>query len=306
MRYAIALFLFLLLFGECAMAQRPLNVPTQTLGGKQFWGDVYLYGGWRIQENVFTGHHRLLDPRDVRRAWGTRAQCEAVLMEARNAGTAMLASPRLCLLIHGYLRSKDSLSKLKLALEAEGFTVYAINYPSTQFDLDTLCRRTESLLAQVSNDFVQVNVVTHSMGGIIARGILSAAPLKGGGRLVMLAPPNQGARMADLLLAWWPSKYISGPAGKELATDAWAFARRAGIPASPYAIIAGGRGNDEGYNPAIPGDDDGIVGVDETRLAGAAAWHRVNAAHTFIMDNEDAIRHVCAFLRDVPPSGGGN
>ena len=42
-----------------------------TLGGKVFWGDNFIYAGWRIQENVVTGHHRLLDPDDVRQAWGT-------------------------------------------------------------------------------------------------------------------------------------------------------------------------------------------------------------------------------------------
>ena len=32
------------------------NIPVPTLGGRQFWGDVLFYQGWRIQENVFTKH----------------------------------------------------------------------------------------------------------------------------------------------------------------------------------------------------------------------------------------------------------
>ena len=48
-----------------------LAVPT--LGGRQFWSDRLVYGGWRIQENFLTGHSRLLDAGNVRRAWGTFA-----------------------------------------------------------------------------------------------------------------------------------------------------------------------------------------------------------------------------------------
>jgi len=279
-----------------AMAQRPLNIPTPTLGGKQFWGDVYLYGGWRIQQNVLTQGHRLLDARDLRRAWGTLAHCEAALAEARAAGKAVLRSTRVCVLIHGYLRSKDSLRTMAEALRAAGFEVYSINYPSSQLSLEVLCTDTARLVARVSEDFEQVNVVTHSMGGIVARGALSDAPLKGGGRMVMLAPPNQGARMAELLLTWWPSQYISGPAGKELATSAEAFARRAGTPKSPFMIIAGGRGDDAGYNSALPGDDDGVVSVAETHLDGAAEEHAVLGLHTFIMNAPEAIALTRRFL----------
>lgn len=49
------------------------NIPFPTLGGKQFWTDRYIYSGWRIQENVITGHSRLLDPGDMRRCWGAFA-----------------------------------------------------------------------------------------------------------------------------------------------------------------------------------------------------------------------------------------
>lgn len=284
-----------------ALAQSPINVPTPTLGGKQFWGDVYLFGGWRIQRNVFTQHCRLLDANDVRRAWGTQEHCEATLANARTEGRAKLHSKKLCLLIHGYLRAKDSFASMQRALEAAGFEVYAVNYPSAQYRLEALSDDTAALLTRVSADFDQVNIVTHSMGGIIARRITSESPLKGGGRLVMLAPPNQGARMADLLLSWWPSQYVTGPAGKQLVTQASALVHSAGNPQSPFAIITGGRGDASGYNPAIPGDDDGVVAVEETRLDGAAEQHVVPALHTFIMNNDEAITLTKDFLMRGTP-----
>ena len=67
------------------MAQTPfpLNVKVPTLGGKQFWSDVLVQKGWRIQQNVFTGHHRLLDAGDQRQAWGEYEKCLARLRKAR-------------------------------------------------------------------------------------------------------------------------------------------------------------------------------------------------------------------------------
>ncbi|MEK6248374.1 MAG: hypothetical protein N2C12_09360, partial [Planctomycetales bacterium] len=56
-----------------------LAIPT--LGGKQFWADEYIRYDWRIQRNVLTGHHRLLDGKDQRHAWGTLTACQTALTE---------------------------------------------------------------------------------------------------------------------------------------------------------------------------------------------------------------------------------
>ena len=67
-------------------------------------------------------------------------------------------------------------------------------------------------------------------------------------------------------------------------------------PPIPFAIIAGGRGDKEGYNPLLPGDDDGVVTVDETLLVGARAFLRVDAVHTVIMNHPQTIAEVLRFL----------
>ncbi len=68
-----------------ASASMTWNIAAPTLGGRQFWGDVFYFRGYRIQKNVFTGHFRLLDPRDNRQAWGTREQCQLALEEIRKS-----------------------------------------------------------------------------------------------------------------------------------------------------------------------------------------------------------------------------
>jgi len=47
------------------------NLPTPTAGGHVFWSNLVGEDGeWRLQRNSFTQHYRILDPDDVRMAWG--------------------------------------------------------------------------------------------------------------------------------------------------------------------------------------------------------------------------------------------
>ena len=56
-----------------------------TLGGLTFWIDVAEIGGWRMQRNIFIGHWRLLDPRNVRRAWGVNERMVDIFTMAAQA-----------------------------------------------------------------------------------------------------------------------------------------------------------------------------------------------------------------------------
>lgn len=49
------------------------NIETSTMGGKYHW-DSAVIDGWKIQQNKYTGHCRILDPDDKRCAWGPSDQ----------------------------------------------------------------------------------------------------------------------------------------------------------------------------------------------------------------------------------------
>jgi hypothetical protein len=71
----------------------PWNIPSPTLGGLQTWTDELVFRDWRIQRQSITGHYRLLDDRNHRRAWGTFEQCRA-RAERIEAATGTAASSR--------------------------------------------------------------------------------------------------------------------------------------------------------------------------------------------------------------------
>ena len=61
------------------------NLQMPTLGGFTFWEDVAEIKGWRMQRNIFTGHWRLLDPRNIRCAWGIDKKMVDIFTKAAQA-----------------------------------------------------------------------------------------------------------------------------------------------------------------------------------------------------------------------------
>lgn len=284
----------------------PPNLPLRTLGGRQFWADRFVYAGWRIQQHVYSGHHRLIDPQDIRRAWGPYAAVRAAFEEIRAKQDIAPAGSHLVLLLHGLGRTSKSFPDLAAALRAAGYEVVAISYPSTRRGVAAQAAGLGEILDKLE-DIEQVSFVTHSLGSFVVRKLLSQRDRFDSGvtlnRAVLIAPPSQGAALADRLQDFPPYRWIAGPAGQELTSAA---AETLPPPAIPFGVIAGGCGGSQGYNPLLAGDDDGVVAVSETRLEGAADFLVVPEIHTFIANHPATIDAVLRFLetgrfRAAPP-----
>jgi len=273
------------------------NVPFPTLGGTQLWADVFWHAGWRIQRNVLTGHHRLLDPRDVRRAWGSLDGCRSTFERRQRPRLAPLAGDRLVVLLHGLGRSRHSLRRMERALAAEGYLTASLSYPSTRGTIGEHADDLERLLRDLPGG-LEVSFVTHSLGGLVVRELLSRPgalePHLRGGRVVMLAPPNAGSRTARIADAAPLVRALLGPALHEIAR---LHARPAGRVPLEVGVVAAGRGRPRGWNPLLEGDDDGIVSVDETRLPGATDSTTLRGIHTTLMGDPEIIAATLRFLR---------
>lgn len=281
-----------------AKEEVPFNIPLKTLGGRQVWSDVALLAGWRIQENSLTGHCRLLDGADIRRAWGDMDDCLTALAGARGEFALSFDDPHLVLLLHGLGRNRQSLAELQGRLEGAGFQARTIAYASTRGSIQAHAGNLLRLLKSLDS-IERISFVTHSLGGLVVRTALAnqtdwPAGLKVDG-LVMLAPPSNGAELADRLQRFTPFRLIGGPSTDQLGHEA---AGEIALPTVRHCIIAGGRGDDEGYNPLIEGDDDGIVGVAEARLEDSDDLLVVKSLHTVIMDQAEAVEATIRFLKN--------
>jgi hypothetical protein len=262
-------------------------------------------GEWRIQRNVLTGHYRLLDDRNFRRAWGTYEQCSAVFTDL--VRRERLASPKghVVVTLHGLFRSRDQLDGLGDYLHDKGeFTVVNVGYASTRRSLDDHARS----LARVIDGLEgaeQIDFVCHSLGNLVVRRYLGEAsqpqpkwkPDPRIKRMVMLGPPNNGARFAQLFKDNKLYAVVTGPSGKQLA-DSWEQTQKLlAVPPIEFGILAGGHVAGLGTNPLVPGDDDWLVSVEETRLPGARDFRVVPCLHGELMDNSQVRECVLSFLQ---------
>lgn len=275
-----------------------LQIDIKTMGGRQFWGDRRFFQGYRIQQNCLTGHCRLLDPRDIRRTWGSFADCASELDRIIAREQLPPMQGRAVVLLHGIGRSSKCFSKLAETLADQGVLVVGFDYPSTRVTMAESAVFLDETLSSLQG-VDTIDLVGHSMGGLLVRAYLQA---KGEARdprlrrLVMMGTPNYGAEMADFLKRNVAFKLILGPAGQELVTGAESLIATFPIPDFEFGIIAGARGDGRGWNPLIPGDDDGTVSLDSTQLPGATDFLQVCALHSFLMFNPDVIDATTRFL----------
>lgn len=275
-----------------------LSLSVPTLGGKQLWRDAALQAGWRIQEHVFIGVNRLLDPRNRMRACGTYMTCRDRLETIRLHREIEPTGDHLVLLLHGIARSTGTFKKMQAALCDAGYYAAAISYPSTRDTLDAHADGLATLLDRLEGAKT-VSFVTHSMGALILRQLLarerSWQRRRAVGRIVLIAPPNQGAEMARLLQNRWLYRTVYGPAGQQLTPG---FARNlSGLDGYEFGVVAGARGNGKGFNPFLSGDDDGTVTVAETALRGAKVTCAVRSLHMNIANHPETVRTATTFIQ---------
>ena len=282
----------------------PFNFQMPTLGGKQLWRDDYVFAGWRIQSNLFSGHFRLLDPDDMRYAWGSYDDCLGVFQKIK---TEQEITPpidpkeggvHLVVMVHGITRSGDSYAKMKPVFAAQGLEVAAITYPSTRAYIQDHACQLEQLLYR-RPDVVKVSFVTHSMGGLIVRELLGLENKWRAdtalGRVVMIAPPNQGSMVAEYVKLRTLYQLIYGKSGQELVPD---IAQALPVPSCELAIIAGGKSDGQGYNPLLEGDDDGVVTVAEAKLFGCDDFIVLPGLHSSMCNQPAVISAALNYIQN--------
>lgn len=212
---------------------------------------------------------------------------------------APAASADCVLLIHGLARTSASMKKLLEPFELLGHQVVNVNYPSRKKSVEELSTlAVKELGIDRCEAGSTVHIVTHSLGGILVRYYLAQHKPEKLGRVVMLAPPNQGSEVVDSLRNVPGFKLINGIAGLQLGTDDNSIPKNLGPVDFDLGVIAGTKTFNPLLSRFLPNPDDGKVSVASTRVAGMQDHIVLPVTHTFMMRSKTVIEQTLHFIQN--------
>jgi len=200
-------------------------------------------------------------------------------------------------LLHGLWRSVHAMHAISDSLGQSGdFNVCTVPYASFTRSYDDIVRDVSRSIRGVTPD-QRVHLVTHSLGGVVARGLLHSPLLEREiGRVVMLAPPNHGSEIVDWLQGS-PLRKVLGPAGEFLASHTDEIPHVPEEKLRDIAVIMGTSNKIKLFSQLLDEVNDGVVSVEKGRIKGGEHFTTLPVDHTFIMNDFRVIKNVSNFLK---------
>jgi pimeloyl-ACP methyl ester carboxylesterase len=186
-------------------------------------------------------------------------------------------------LVHGFgANGVLIMSRMARRIARAGYNTVIWSYPSLRRTIERHGERFSKRLAALDADprVARIHLVTHSMGSIVARCALRKSRPDKLGRLVMLAPPNLGSRIAAF---WGPKLRWCVPVIDELAMRPDSFV--SGLP-QPEGIEIG----------VIAASMDPVIGTGNTYLACQRDHIVLPATHTLLVFRRRSADEVIHFL----------
>jgi pimeloyl-ACP methyl ester carboxylesterase len=202
------------------------------------------------------------------------------------------------LLLHGLGRTGLSMQMPGHALRRRGYRTLAPSYGLNRTMPDIIAWLAPRLDTFTGGHDAPLHIVTHSLGGLVARALITARRPATLGRVVMLAPPNAGSGLADLVAELGLDTMLFGGVGAHLGTRRpAAIEAELGTVDYDLGIIAGNRAFDAGLaGRFLGGPHDGKVSVEATKLPGMRDHIVLPVQHTLMPHNPRVIAEIVRYL----------
>lgn len=203
------------------------------------------------------------------------------------------------ILLHGMYRSAVAMQSIERFFRTQGYQVTSISYPSTKHDIETLVTDYLHPAVQKAQKIgtQKIHFITHSMGGILVRYYLNNYSLDDLGKVVMIAPPNHGTELAELFAdsTWIDTN--TGPAKLQLSAKQDSWVNQLGPVNFAVGIIAGNYNSNLLTAWLLPGEDDGVVSVESTKVKNMKDFMIVPEKHFRLRNNPTVIQQAAYFLK---------
>lgn len=263
------------------------------------WSDELVHHDWRVQRRPGSDSCRVLDPGDICLHEGTQADCLKAFEAIEQAAKIPAMDGPTVIVMHGLGEGRASMRPLVRHLrEHLKATVLNVGYASPRASIDAHGRSLAAVIAAIPHAS-RISFVGHSLGNLVVRRWMALAPaqeLARVHRMVMLGAPNQGSELARMASKIWVLSVLSNGAARDLVVDWDQVSRDLAVPTCDFGIVAGGKGDDDGYSTFLKGDDDAVVRVAETHLEGADDFLLVPVRHAWMMKNATVQKATVSFL----------
>lgn len=194
---------------------------------------------------------------------------------------------------HGLWAPGVETAMLRRRLRLAGFRPFLFRFATVRAGLLQNVARLTRFAAGVEGD--RVHFVGYSLGGVITLTMLTQQPYSRIGRVVCIGSPLVGSRTASRVSRNTLGRRIVGRSLLE-------HNQRGGLERwdqpVELGVIAGSRNFGAGHLiGALPGANDGMVAVDETRIAGTSDHLTLPVSHMQMLFDADVARQTIHFLR---------
>ncbi len=204
---------------------------------------------------------------------------------------------KVAILLHGLGQAPFMLWTLESYLRKNGYFVDNMGYKTRKHSIDQHKEALKDRFKRYSCA-ATVDLIGHSMGGLVIREALRDKKPENLGRVVMLGTPNQGSHIADLFEGNPFYRKFFGPAGQELTTK---FQERSTANLSinyDLGIVAGTCcWTHPWFKYRMSGPHDGLVHPERTQLQGMRDYTEIHATHTLMAYNRSVQRQALHFLK---------
>lgn len=201
-------------------------------------------------------------------------------------------------LLHGFMGAPWTMRLLARRFSSEGFRTYPLWYDSWMQPFDTIVHRIcDRIDALTLGQKRPLHFIGHSMGGLVARAVVSSRRPCNMGRMVMMGTPNNGSEMADFCARYPLLRPVLGQARAALITrNRHPLISAFGEPDYLIGIIAGDRPLAPVMN-VLPAPHDGKVSVAATHIDREADHIVLPVTHALMPFDRQVQRQALHFLR---------
>ena len=195
------------------------------------------------------------------------------------------------MLLHGLWLNRLAMQFLASKLQGAGFSAHTFGYPSMDEGLSENAAGLAKAIAALPEG--RIHLVGHSLGGLVILRYLQDATDGRLGRAVLLGSPVAGSQAGARVAAHELGRPLLGRSAAIWETPpTWTLRSEVGMIA----------GSDQfglaHLFVSLPGDNDGVVTIEETRMPGLADHIVLPVSHSGMLFSSDVAAQIASFLRD--------